>query len=58
MEAENRGGQGPKWAVAPLDGWMDCYHYYLAKLFLVTEFLANKKYFGEHVSITIERLKR
>jgi hypothetical protein len=22
MEAENRGGHGPIWAVAPLDGWI------------------------------------
>jgi hypothetical protein len=22
MEAENRGGQGPIWAVGPLDGWI------------------------------------
>jgi hypothetical protein len=23
VEAEDRGDQGPIWAVAPLDGWMD-----------------------------------
>jgi hypothetical protein len=23
VEIEDRGGQGPIWAVAPLDGWMD-----------------------------------